>query len=69
MKTRVSLKYPVSYCSPPFLDQIMENKWGLELVTSLPSGCKHVHKIPFLVIFHLGNFDDLVQSGFKNYYL
>ena len=67
--TRASPKYAVSHCSPPLPDQTMENKWGLELVTSLASGCKHVHKIPFLVIFHLGNFDDLVQCGFKNYYL
>ena len=46
------------------MDKDMKNRRGLDLVTSL-AGCKTCFKkIPFLVIFHLGNFDDLIQSGF-----
>ena len=32
--------------------------------TSIFLGCKTFKKIPFLVIYDLGNFDNLIQSGF-----
>ena len=51
----------------------MKNKRDLELVTSLSLGCKNIfRKIPFLVIYHLGNFDDLmevVSEFFQKLYL
>ena len=54
-----------SLCSQaPFMDKIMKNKRGLELATSLSLGCKTFRKIPFFVIFHLSNFDGLIQSSF-----
>ena len=40
-----------------FMDKFMKSKWVLGLIKSLSLGCK-------TVIFHLGNFDDLIQSGF-----
>ena len=45
-----------------FKDRINENKKGLELVTKFPSDCKTFRKIPFSVIDHLGNFDNLLKS-------
>ena len=45
------------------MDQIVKNRMGLELVTNLTLGCKTFRKIPFVVIYHLENFDDLIQSG------
>ena len=44
----------------------MNRKEGLELINSLFLGLKiSLEKIPFLVICHLGNFDELIQSGFR----
>ena len=47
----------------------MKIERGLELVTSLSQGCKtSLEKfrdlVKSLVIYHLGNFDDLIQCGF-----
>ena len=39
-------------------------KKDLGLVTSLFLGCKTLEKMPFLVINHLANFHDLIQSVF-----
>ena len=39
-------------------------KKDLGLVTSLFLGCKTLEKMPFLVIYHLANFHDLIQSVF-----
>ena len=37
----------------------------MELVTRLSSGCKiSLEKLPFVVIYHLGNFDNLIQGDF-----
>ena len=49
----------------------MKNLRSLEVVTSLPLGWKHVKENSFLVIYHLSNVDDLVQSGFwfQKFYL
>ena len=43
----------------------MKNKKDMEL--ELPVSlwvAKHVYKNSFFQIYHLGNFDDLIQSGF-----
>ena len=43
----------------------IKNRRGMELVTRLSSGCKiSLEKLPFVVIYHLGNFDNLIQGDF-----
>ena len=52
--------------SPFFWTRLFLKKLrGLELVTSFSLSYKIcLEKVLFLVIYHLGNFDDLIQSGF-----
>ena len=54
------------FCTQSLLmDKIMKRERVLKLATSLSFICKTcLEKIPFLVIYHLGNFDDLIQSSF-----
>ena len=47
-----------------FMDLIMKNKTGLKLVTRVSLGYKTCLENSFLVIYHLGNFDNIIQSGF-----
>ena len=47
------------------MGKIIEYKRGLELVTSVSLGIKFCLEILFSVIGHLGNFDDLIRSGFS----
>ena len=47
-----------------FMDLIMKNKTGLKLVTRVSLCCKTCLENSFLVIYHLGNFDNIIQSGF-----
>ena len=42
----------------------MKIRRSLELVNSLSGLLNTLRKIPFLVMYHPGNFDGLMQSGF-----
>ena len=47
------------------MDKIMENKKGPVTSYKFLFGLQNISwKIPFLVTYHLGNFDDLIQSHF-----
>ena len=47
-----------------FMDLIMKNKTGLKLVTWVSLGYKTCLENSFLVIYHLGDFDNIIQSRF-----
>ena len=46
------------------MENVVKNKRGLELVTSLYGSKNMFRKVPFLVIDHLSNFDDFIQNYF-----
>ena len=46
------------------MGKIMESNRSLELVIGLSGWRNMLRKIPFSVVDHLGNFDDLIQNGF-----
>ena len=47
-----------------FMDKIAINRSSMELVTSLFRLQNMFRNIYFLAIYHLGNFDDFIQSAF-----
>ena len=47
------------------MDEVMQNKRGLELVTDRSSGSMDkLKKVPLLVMHYLTKFDDVIQSAF-----
>ena len=57
--------FPLSSVPSPFLLAVLSKK-GLELsYQSLFMLQNMFRKIPYLVIYHVRNFDDLMQSGFQ----